>query len=153
MLTIGRIDRIDIPELDLFDIKAKVDTGAYGCTLHCHHIVIVKRGDKDVLSFKVLDPSHPEYEDKKFYAQNFKGKFVRSSSGEAEHRYTIKTKLVIFNKTRTVEFSLTDREKMKFPVLLGRQFLNKRFVVDVQLKDLSFNLKKQNENSSLIKKP
>ncbi len=142
MITIGRKDRIDLPELQLFDIKAKIDTGAYGCALHCHQMDVVRKGGKDVLSFKVLDPTHPEYEDKEFFVENYRGKLVRNSGGEAEHRYTIKTSMVIFNKKRIVEFSLTDRKKMKHPVLLGRKFLTKRFLVDVQLKDLSFDLKK-----------
>lgn len=142
MITIGRKDRIDLPELDLYDIRAKVDTGAYGCALHCHHIQVVRRGNKDVLSFKGLDPSHPEYEDREFIAEKFRSKSVKSSSGETEYRFTIKTPVIIFNKSRIVEFSLTDRNKMKYPVLLGRKFLARRFVVDVQLKDISFNLKK-----------
>jgi hypothetical protein len=119
-----------------------VDTGAYGCALHCHHIQVVRRGNIDVLSFKVLDPSHPEYEDREFIVKKFRSKSVKSSSGDAEYRYTIKTPVIIFNKSRIVEFSLTDRNRMKYPVLLGRKFITRRFVVDVQLKDISFNLKK-----------
>lgn len=142
MIVIGRKDKIDFPELDLFDIDAKIDTGAYGCALHCHHIEVIKKEDKEILSFKVLDPSHPEYEDKVFHAENFSDKIVKSSSGEKEHRYTIKTKMILFNKKRLVEFSLTDRASMKYPVLLGRKFLTKRYLVDVNLKDLSFQLKK-----------
>ena len=42
MITIGRRDRIDLPQLDLINLEAKVDTGAYGSALHCHHIEIVE---------------------------------------------------------------------------------------------------------------
>jgi hypothetical protein len=141
--TIGRKDKIDLPELGIFDIEAKIDTGAYGCALHCHHIKIIKEEGEDVLSFQVLDPSHPEYRDKVFHFKQFNTKKVKSSSGVLEERYTIKTDIIIFNKKYRVIFSLTNRKKMKNPILLGRQFLSKRYVVDVVKKDLSFNQKNQ----------
>lgn len=139
--TIGRKDRIDLPELGIFDIEAKIDTGAYGCALHCHHIEIIKQEGNDVLSFQVLDPSHPEFRDKIFYVKNYNQKKVKSSSGVKENRFTIKTNCVLFGKTYRVVFSLTDRKRMKNPILLGRQFLAKRYLVDVTKKDLSFNQK------------
>ena len=142
MHVIGRRDRIDLPQFGLNDIEAKVDTGAYGCALHCHHIEVIEKDGKDVLSFQLLDPSHPEYEDKIYHTSNFRDKKVKNSGGSTENRYTIKTEVIIFNKKRKVEFSLTDREKMKFPVLLGRKFLTKSFLVDVREKDLSYKLKK-----------
>ena len=143
MRTIGRRDHIDLPQLGLNNIEAKVDTGAYGCTLHCHHIEVVKKKGIPVLSFMVLDPEHPEYDDKVYWAETFSEKTVKSSTGEKENRYTIKTELVLFNKRYKVEFSLTNRKKMRYPVLIGRRFLTKRFIVDVRQKDLSFNQKKK----------
>ncbi|MGB3587164.1 MAG: RimK/LysX family protein [Tunicatimonas sp.] len=142
MITIGRKDKIDLPELGFFNIDAKVDTGAYGSALHCHHVEVVERDGNPILSFKMFDPSHPEYDDKVLYFEDFSDKTVKSSSGQAEHRYTIKAKVVIFKKKRVVEFSLTDRKEMKYPVLLGRKFLRNRYVVDVQQVDISYNLKK-----------
>lgn len=140
MIVIGRRDRIDLPDLDINNIEVKIDTGAYGSALHCHHVEVVNKSGVDVLTFKVLDPTHPEYEDKEITVKNFKDKIVKSSSGETEHRYTFKTNVTIFNETCLVEFSLTNRDKMKYPILLGRKFLNKRFLVDVHQKDLSFQL-------------
>lgn len=142
MVLIGRTDKIDLPDLGLFDIDCKIDTGAYGNALHCHHIKVVQKDGVDVLSFKVLDPTHSEYPDRIYYAKNFSDKLVKSSSGKAEHRYIIKSSMVLFGKKRTVSFSLTDRASMKYPILIGRKFLTKRFLVDVQQKDLSFKSKK-----------
>lgn len=144
MITIGRKDKIDLPELGFFDIDAKVDTGAYGCALHCHHVEIIERSGEQLLSFKMLDPSHPEYDDKPLLVKNFSDKVVKSSSGQAEHRYTITTEVIIFNKKRSVGFSLTNRQEMKYPVLLGRKFLAKRFLVDVRKVNISYKLKTNN---------
>lgn len=138
---IGRIDKIDLPDLGLFDIECKIDTGAYGNALHCHHIQVLEIDGVQTLSFRVLDPSHPEYADKTYYAKNFSKKAVKSSSGASEDRYIIKTSMILFGKKRLVSFSLTDRANMRFPILIGRKFLTKRFLVDVEKKDLSFKIK------------
>ena len=54
---IGRREEIDFPELGLFGITAKIDTGAYTTALHCHDI-----HERDgVLYFKLLNPSHHEF--------------------------------------------------------------------------------------------
>lgn len=141
MIVIGRKDRIDLPDLGMTNIEVKIDTGAYGSAIHCHYVEVIRKKDVEFLNFKLLDPSHPEYEDKEYSVKKFKEKVVRSSSGEVERRYTFKTKVTIFDETRTIEFSLTNREQMKYPVLLGRKFLAERYLVDVQHKDLSFQLK------------
>jgi hypothetical protein len=143
MTIIGRKDRVDLPDFGLSDIAAKIDTGAYGCTLHCHYFEIVNKEGKEVLAFKLLDPIHPKYIDKVFYAENFSDKLVKNSSGKAEHRYVIKVNVIVFDEKKALSFSLTNRKKMKYPVLLGRKFLSGRFIVDVKLKDLSFKLKKR----------
>ncbi|PIB37603.1 peptidase [Reichenbachiella sp. 5M10] len=141
MITIGRKDKIDLPEFQLYDIDVKVDTGAYGSALHCHSTKIVLRDGVETLAFKILDPDHPEYEGQVYYTTKFNQKRVKSSNGELEHRYTIKTTMVLFGKVKVIEFSLTDRSNMKNPILLGRKFLSGKFLVDVKLKNLSFQKK------------
>ncbi|MBU2915380.1 MULTISPECIES: ATP-dependent zinc protease family protein [Reichenbachiella] len=141
MKTIGRKDKIDLPEFQLFEIDAKIDTGAYGNALHCHHTKIEKRNGVDTLSFQILDPDHPDYEGQVFYTSKFSEKSVKSSNGELEHRFLIKTEIVLFGETTEIEFSLTDRSNMRNPILLGRTFLSGNYLVDVQLKNLSFKKK------------
>ena len=119
-------------------IEAKVDTGAYGCALHCHHVEVVKQEEEDVLRFKLFDPHHAEYDNRFIYASHYARKRVKSSSGQVEERYSVKTLIRLFGKQYRTEFSLTDRQQMRYPVLIGRKFLNKRFLVDVSLQDLSY---------------
>ncbi len=142
-MVLGRRDRIDLPGLGYRNIKAKVDTGAYGSAIHCSHIETVVRDGKPLLSFVLLDPEHPEFREEVHYAEHFAEKLVRSSSGDTELRYIITTDVVIFGKRIRTDFSLTDRRDMRFPVLLGRKFLRRRFVVDVRLKDMSYKLKRK----------
>lgn len=134
---IGRLEKIDFPEWDLFDIDAKIDTGAYTSSLHCHHIKSYEEAGKEYVKFNLLDPSHETYNDKLFKLPIHRTKVVKSSNGETEERYVVKTSIILFNKPVKAELSLTDRSEMRYPVLIGRKLLNGRFLVDVSQKYLS----------------
>ncbi len=137
MRTLGRSDRVHLPKLGLFNVHAKVDTGAYNCALHCKEVKVVN----GCLEFIVLDEDHPEYTGSKFVFKKFKQKQIRNSFGESELRYVIKTQIKIFERLIRAEFSLSNRGNLKFPVLLGRKILRDRFVIDVTQKDLYYNSK------------
>jgi hypothetical protein len=134
MEILGRSDRVDLPGLGLEDIHAKIDTGAYTCSLHCLRAE-VKDG---VLEFVLLDEEHPEFTGIKYTMKKFDQREIKNSFGEAELRYVIKTKVRLFDQTIRAEFSLSNRGNLKFPVLLGRKILRHRFMIDVTKKDLSF---------------
>lgn len=137
MQTLGRSDRVDLPGLGLTDIHAKVDTGAYNCSLHCSRAEIVD----GKLEFVLLDEEHPEFTGMKFVFKKFDRREIRNSFGEAELRYVIKTTIKIYDYLIRAEFSLSNRGNLKFPVLLGRKILRDRFLIDVTKKDLSFEHK------------
>lgn len=137
MLIIGRRDVVDFPEWNLSAIDAKIDTGAYGCAIHCHKIKLIEENGVTKLQFELLDPSHADYIGEKYVVSSFREKKVKSSSGVQEKRFVVKTQMKIYNKIFKVEFSLTNRKKMKNAVLLGRKFLKNRFLVDVSKKNLS----------------
>lgn len=128
-LIIGRREEIDFPELGLYGITAKIDTGAYTTALHCHDIQ-----EKDgMLHFKLLDPSHPEYNEQVLKFTDYSQKEIRNSFGEIENRYIIKTLIRIGRKRIKAIISLSDRGRMRYPVLIGRKLLKNRFIVDVAL--------------------
>ena len=90
------------------------------------------------------------YTGERIIFDSFKEKKIRSSSGQAQFRYTIKGIIILFGVQYQTEFTLSKRRKMKFPVLLGRKILNKNFVIDTSLSNLSFKNKIiQNENSRI----
>jgi hypothetical protein len=137
MKILGRSDRIDLPGLGLINIHAKIDTGAYSCSLHCSRAEIID----GKLEFVLLDEEHPEFTGMKFVFPKFDRREVKNSFGEAEMRYVIKTTIKIYDHLIKAEFSLSNRGNLKFPVLLGRKILRKRFLIDVTEKDLSFHSK------------
>lgn len=132
---IGRKDKADFPILEIKEIDIKVDTGAYTSSIHCEDMEEIG----DTLRCSFLDATHPEYNGKKFSFSNYDITAVRSSNGKVEVRYSIRTKIILFDKTYPITLTLTSREDMRFPILLGRKFLNGKFLVDTELQDQSFN--------------
>lgn len=137
-IVIGRIDIIDLPEFALHQVEAKIDTGAYTSAIHCSKIKIIKEDNQQFITFHIPGSKIHGLGKKVFKTADFVLKKIKSSSGHLEERFVITTDVLLFNKTIRTEFSLTDRSKMKFPILLGRKLLNKQFIVDVALKHLSY---------------
>lgn len=135
--TIGWKETVDLPDFELYNLPAKVDTGARTSVLHCSHIqLLYKDGkrfvefcplDKDAGSKKILLPFHNE-------------RTIRNSFGQEENRYTVKTTIRMFGKDYKIELSLRDRSGMEFPMLLGRSFIRGKFLVDVSKSNLSVNM-------------
>lgn len=142
---IGRFDKADFPVLHLSDIAIKVDTGAYTSSIHCENIV----EEDGFLHCTFLDEEHALYNGRKFTFKDYDIVFVRSSNGMIQKRYQIQTTIKIFDKVFKISLSLSSRQEMRFPVLIGRKFLTKKFVVDTELTDVSYNLK-ANENKNSI---
>lgn len=138
---IGRTDIIDFPELGLTNVRAKVDTGAYTSAIHCYKI----QAAKGKITFYL--PAHRSEQHQKFTTEKFELKAIKNSFGQTEMRYVIKTKVILFGKTYKTEFSLADREQMRYPVLLGRKLLRNRFLVDVSLENVSHSQKIRQEAS------
>jgi len=145
---IGRIDKADFPELNLRNINIKVDTGAFTSSIHTHDVKEIELNGEKYIEFKLLDPSHPKYENIIFKVKSYEVKTLKSSFGNSEQRFIIKTNILIFDQEYPIEMSLSDRSDMKFPVLLGRKFLNKRFIVDTSLKNVSSKLKRGKKKNS-----
>lgn len=139
---IGRIEKVDFPVFGLSNIDAKVDTGAYTSSIHCKKANEVLIDDIKYLQFILLDKKSSAFNGKLITVKNYNVKTVKSSNGIKENRFAIKTKMRILNKNYVVEFTLSNRKKMKNPILLGRKFLNNKFIVDTAL---SYTSKKENQ--------
>lgn len=128
---IGRREFVDFPELKLFYIEAKMDTGAYTSSIHCSDISIKTINNNAVLCFKLFDSSHPEFAEHTHRFNEFSKKKIKNSFGEMEERYIIKTSIKLGHKTIRTTLSLSDRENMRYPVLIGRRLLKGKFIIDV----------------------
>jgi len=137
MDVLGRVEKVNFPNLQLFDIDAKIDTGAYTTALHCHDIIERIENNKKKLFFKLLDPSHPDYNEREIVFNEYEKKKIKNSFGDFEERFVIKTTIEIKNRKIKTLMSLTDRGSMKYPVLIGRRLLRSKFIVDVSKKYLA----------------
>lgn len=130
---VGKKEKISIIDLELYDLDAKIDTGADSNALHCDDIVI----EDEWVSFTLVDEVHESYHGKRIKIPLYKFKSVKSSNGEVQLRPSIKVRVAFYGKEYTTVISLTNRKDMKYPMLIGRKFLNNRFLVDVSLEDQS----------------
>ena len=121
---IGRKEWVRFPALQLGALLARVDTGARTSSLHAVNIESFGRDGEEWVRFDSLGRE-------KLEAKVWKRREVRSSNGDVERRYFIKTKVRFMKgKALPIKVSLTDRGSMTFPVLLGRRLLSGRFLVD-----------------------
>lgn len=133
MKLIGRVEKISFLNWDIEDLPVKIDTGAYTSAIHCKHIE-----EKDgILEFILLCSKTDKYNNKLLKTDKYKVKQIRSSNGKKQKRYVVSTSAVFFGKKYKIKLSLSDRGKMNYPVLIGRKFLNKKFIVDVSQKNIT----------------
>lgn len=140
---IGRQELISILALELFDLDAKIDTGADSNALHCDDIIIDENG---FVTFTLLDKVHSSYHGKRFTLPIYKIKKIKSSNGAVQYRPSIQVMVTFFGKNYKTVISLTNRADMKYPMLIGRKFLANKFLVDVSKEYLA---KPQNYEGTL----
>lgn len=146
---IGRFDKADFPLLHLDDISIKIDTGAYTSSIHCDNIIIKDRG----LHCTFLDEEHPLYNGKEFTFNDYDVVTVKSSNGQSQERFQVQSTIKLFGKIFKISLSLSARQEMRYPVLIGRKFLTKKFIVDPELKDVSYNFKNNEHKNNEYKNP
>ena len=128
MNIVGCRELLHFTDLGLVNIPAKIDTGAYSNVLHCDYIEEID-GE---LNFKIGD--------NKYQFEKFKKISVKSSFGQEQERYAILTNVVLGNISYKLYVSLNNRDKMKYPVLIGRRFLQKfKYIVDVNQECININ--------------
>lgn len=135
-LILGKIDKFDLPDLNLKSVRAKIDTGAKTSSLHC---MTIKPNKDGYVKFITLDENNKKFTGNYITKKISRIANVKSSNGTIQTRYFIQTPIVIYNKTYNIELSLSFRGSMKFPLLIGRELIKQDFLVDVTKKDLSFN--------------
>lgn len=127
---IGWREWLGLPDLGIPAIKAKVDTGARTSALHAYYVTPFDKDGKSWVRFGL----HPLQKDSltciECEAPIKDVRRVTDSGGHSEQRVVIETCLLINGISMTIEVTLTDRENMRFRMLLGRSALKQGFLVD-----------------------
>ncbi|QHI39330.1 Ribosomal protein S6--L-glutamate ligase [Kordia antarctica] len=127
---IGSEEWCTFTDLGIPAIKARIDSGAKTSSMQASNITLIEGSNGKRISFEV----HPIQENRSIAIQCsanvFDKRLVKSSSGVAESRYVIKSLVTIGENTFEIELTLTNRDSMEFKMLLGREALNERYMID-----------------------
>ncbi|MGE0631773.1 MAG: ATP-dependent zinc protease [Pseudobdellovibrionaceae bacterium] len=130
LIVVGWREWVQIPELNLSSIKVKVDTGAKTSALHAKNIEPFFEKGIQWVKFEVFPFQHDKEHQVKCIARVVDRRFVSDSGGHREKRYVIRSHLVLGKYILPCEITLTNRESMQFRMLLGREALENRMLVD-----------------------
>jgi hypothetical protein len=127
---LGWREWLALPELKIDRIKAKIDTGARSSALHAFYIDPYRRGHEQWVMFAIhpdqlnttnVIECHMPVKDKRL---------VSDSGGHKQRRYVIETQIMLGSLTFNTEMTLTNRDSMRFRMLVGRSAMNGQFIVN-----------------------
>jgi hypothetical protein len=124
---VGWKENAALPDLNVKNVIAKIDTGANLASIDAADIKIVSRDKVKYVKFKVMKRNNTV---RKTSAPLEGYKRIRSSNGDVERRPYIKTTLLMDGITKKIELTLTDRGPMEYTMLIGRKALGRRWVVN-----------------------
>jgi len=138
---LGWREWVALPDMGLPAIKAKIDTGARTSALHAFLIEPYAEQDTDMLRILI----HPIQGNQDFEVECrvpiFDQREVTDSGGHREMRYVIQSRVAVGGASWPIELTLTNRDTMRFRMLLGRTAMEDRFIVDPGASYLNGKLK------------
>ncbi len=125
-LVIGWREWVTLPELGNVIVKAKIDTGARTSAIHAFDIDV--QGDQ--VNFWIHPHQRDDEDPVEVTTELLDVRDIRSSSGEVQQRYAIRTWAKLHRRRWQIELTLASRDQMGFRMLLGRTAMRGRFLVD-----------------------
>ena len=127
---LGWREWVELPELNIHQIKAKIDTGARSSALHAFAIEPYRKNGQRWVMFAI----HPKQRHSDVFIECHAPikdrRIVTDSGGHKQRRYVIETQLVLGQSRINAEMTLTNRDSMLFRMLIGRTTMNNRFIID-----------------------
>jgi hypothetical protein len=129
-LVMGWREWLELPELGIRRVKAKVDTGARSSSLHAEGIQLFQLRGQISVRFIVLPLQRSRLKAVACTAPLYDERYVKSSNGSRELRPVIRTAVSWGGQRWDVDVTLTSRDLMGFRMLLGREAIRRRYLVD-----------------------
>jgi|TARA_B110000879_G_scaffold34019_1_gene46829 ribosomal protein S6--L-glutamate ligase len=146
-IIVGSVEWLALPSLGIPKTKVRVDSGAKTSSLHAFNIRAFKRGNVAWVSYEV----HPLQNNRKVIVrcenEVVDRRSIKSSSGTSEKRYIIRTTIMLSDRSWEIEISLTNRDSMGYRMLLGREAMQDRILVDPSASYLCGELSKDAANN------
>ena len=130
---IGAVELCSLPVLGLFDIKVRVDTGAKTSSLHVDNIRELDINGVSKVQFDIHPDKHDVQSILTMCEDIIDFRVIKSSNGDEEQRYVIKSPIKLGSDQWDIEITLSNRAQMTYLMLLGREGLGARFLVDPAL--------------------
>lgn len=127
---LGWREWVSLPELNIAQIKAKVDTGARSSALHAFAIDPYRKGGQRWVMFSIHPRQRHSDISIECHAPIKDRRLVSDSGGHKQRRYVIETQIILGHSIITAEITLTNRDSMLFRMLIGRTTMDKRFLID-----------------------
>ena len=128
--TIGWREWVALPALRIAKIKAKIDSGARTSALHAYYMEETTENGRRCVRFGI----HPNQRDSRTRihcrAEVLDERDVTDSGGHQERRLVILTPVVLGDRCWPIEITLTNRDTMRFRMLLGRAAIRRRYLID-----------------------
>lgn len=125
---VGRAEKVSFPELQLEAIPARIDTGAKTSSIWASEIT-----EKDgVLQVVLFAKGSSLFTGQSLQFDSFDIAVISTSTGEVQRRYKVRLLVKLQGKKVRAWFTLADRSTQVYPVLIGRNVLLGKFVVDVK---------------------
>ena len=129
-LIIGNLELCHLPEIGITDLQVRVDTGAKTSSLHVDHLTKFKKHGKPWVKFDIHPNVHNVDAIIPCEAALHDVRTIKSSNGVSEERYVIKTLLELGGQAWPIEITLANRSEMSNLMLLGREGMGDRVLVD-----------------------
>jgi hypothetical protein len=123
---IGSTEYIEVSGIK--DIPAKIDTGADTSSIWASNINMREDG---TLEFSLFGSKSPYYTGETIKMTEYKARIVRSSHGDTQIRYRVRLPIKLADESFDTTFTLANRSRNNFPVLIGRHTLEGKYLVDV----------------------
>jgi hypothetical protein len=121
---------LELPDLGIRRVKAKVDTGARSSSLHAESIELLQVRGQVAVRFVVLPLQRSRLKPVACQMPLYDERYVKSSNGSRELRPVIRAAVAWGGLSWEVDITLTSRDLMGFRMLLGREAIRRRFLVD-----------------------
>ncbi len=135
-IIVGAVETGDLPELGIYHLSMRVDTGATTSALHVENIEEFREHGKRWVSFDLLPEVHNVNGTVRITCRVKGRKTVKRTNADSQKRVVIDTRLNIGKKSWPIKLTLTDRSEMNYPMLLGREAMVGRVTVDPEFQYL-----------------
>ena len=130
LAVIGWREWVALPELGIDLVKPKIDTGARSSSLHAMHMKMFERERQQWVRFDVHPIQRKRLPEIACEAPVLEFRDVKSSTGHVTRRIVIRTSVALNGQQWSIDLTLASRDQMGFRMLLGREAVRGRFLVD-----------------------